>query len=130
MENLPFILSLTMTSEKVIEKKPSDAKAIEDKEKELEREIQKTKRLQDRLKREASAFRKQFAKRTLALMTSGFGLVSALAWNELIKELVKEYVKPLFGESSGIISLAIYAVLITFLAVLVTYQLSKFAEKE
>ena len=104
-------------------------KDIEKKEKELEKEIWRTKRLQEKLKSEASAFKKQFAKRTLTLMTSGFGLVSALAWNELIKELVKEYVKPLFGESSGIISLAIYAVLITLLAVLVTYQLSKFAEK-
>ena len=104
-------------------------KDIEKKEKELEKELERTKRLQDRLKSEASAFKKQFAGRTLKLMTSGFGLVSALAWNELIKEIVKEYVKPFFGESSGIISLAIYAVLITFLAVLVTYQLSKFAEK-
>jgi len=105
-------------------------KDIEDKEKELEREIQKTRRLQDKLKSEASAFKKQFAGRTLKLMTSGFGLVSALAWNELIKEIVKEYVKPFFGESSGLISLAIYAIFITALAVLVTYQLSKLAEKE
>jgi hypothetical protein len=120
MENLPFILSLTMASEK----------DIEDKEKELEKEIRRTKILQERLKSEASAFRKQFAKSTLTLMTSGFGLVSALAWNELIKEIVKEYVKPFFGESSGLISLAIYAIFITALAVLVTYQLSKLAEKK
>lgn len=119
-----------MTGKKDIEKKPSSAKAIEAKEKQLEKELEKTKKLQNRLKSEASKFRKQFAKRTLALMTSGFGLVSALAWNELIKELVKEYVKPFFGESSGLISLTIYAVFITALAVLVTYQLSKLAGKE
>lgn len=60
-------------------------------------------------------------------MTSGFGLVAALAWNELIKEIVNQYIKPIFGESSGLISLLIYAVFITAPAVLVTYQLSKVA---
>lgn len=104
-------------------------KDIEKKERELEKEIARTKRLQDKLKKEASEFKKQFADRTLKLMTSGFGLVSALAWNELIKEVVKEYIKPLFGESSGLITLVIYAVTITALAVFVTYQLSKFAEE-
>ena len=63
-------------------------------------------------------------------MTSGFGLVSALAWNELIKETVNTYIKPYFGESSGLISLLIYAILITALAVFVTYQLSKIAGKD
>lgn len=83
-----------------------------------------------RITKEARAFKKQFAKKTLNLMTSGFGLVAALAWNEVIKESVNIYIKPFFGRSSGIISLLIYAVLITALAVLVTYQLSKLAVKK
>lgn len=90
----------------------------------------KDKRLHQKAIKEAREFQKHFADRTLKLMTSGFGLVAALAWNELIKEFVSEYIKPLFGESSGIISLLIYAILITALAVFVTYQLSKFAEKK
>lgn len=124
------ILSLIVTTEKDIEKKSSSEKAIEDKEEELEREIQKTKKLQEKLKKEASAFRKEFAERSLKLVTSGFGLVAALAWNELIKELVKEYIKPLVGGASGVISLFIYAILVTLLAVFVTYQLSKIAEEK
>jgi len=103
-------------------------KDILKKEEKLKGEIVKSKKLQEKLKKEASAFKKQFADRTLKLMTSGFGLVSALAWNELIKEVISEYIKPLFGESSGLISLLIYAVFITALAVFVTYQLSKLAE--
>jgi hypothetical protein len=63
-------------------------------------------------------------------MTSGFGLVAALAWNELIKETVNIYIKPYFGEESGLISLLIYAVVVTALAVFVTYQLSKVAGKD
>lgn len=80
-------------------------------------------------KKAQETFHRHLAKKTLDLMTSGFGLVAALAWNEVIKELIEEYVKPFFGESSGLISLLIYAVAVTFLAVAVTYNLSKVAEK-
>ncbi|MBI4157427.1 hypothetical protein HY502_01090 [Candidatus Woesebacteria bacterium] len=77
-----------------------------------------------------SEIRRQVFKQMLALATSGFGLIAALAWNELIKEVVNEYIKPLAGENSGIISLLIYAILITTLAVTVTYNLTRFVEKE
>jgi len=85
---------------------------------------------ENRLKKEAKEFKKHFAKEILNLMTSAFGLVAALAWNEVIKEFVKDYIKPFFGESSGVISLLIYAVFITALIVFITYQLSKFTEKK
>lgn len=74
------------------------------------------------------SFRKEFSKKLLDLMTSAFGLVAALAWNEFIKELIDKYIQPLFGSTSGLISKLIYAVLITFLAVLVTYNLSRFGD--
>jgi len=84
----------------------------------------------DRVKKEASQFKKEFAKKTFNLLTSGFGLVAALAWNELIKDLITTYIQPYFGQQSGLISRAIYAVMITFLAVLITYNFSKFADKK
>jgi len=65
----------------------------------------------------------------LKLTTSGFGLVAALAWNELIKTTINEYVKTRISVGSGIISLAIYALIVTFLAVFITLQLSKLAER-
>ncbi|OGV89810.1 hypothetical protein A2Z41_03460 [Microgenomates group bacterium RBG_19FT_COMBO_39_10] len=65
----------------------------------------------------------------LKLATSGFCLVAALAWNELIKTTINEYIKPKASVGSGIISLAIYAFIVTSLAVLVTLQLSKIARK-
>lgn len=61
----------------------------------------------------------------LSLATSGFGLVAALAWNNVIQELVNSYIKPYISKGSGIISLIIYAVIITALAVLVTLQLTR-----
>lgn len=59
------------------------------------------------------------------LATSGFGVVVALAWNEAIKSAVETYISPLLGERSGVISLFIYAVVVTLLAVVATMQLSR-----
>lgn len=64
-------------------------------------------------------------KNIITLSTSGFGLVVALAWNELIKSTVQTYLTPIFGEGGGLISLLIYTVVVTTLAVLVTMELAK-----
>lgn len=71
----------------------------------------------------------ELVKQMLTLATSGFGLVAALAWNSLIQEFVNFYVKKWLPNGSGIISLLIYALVVTALAVFVTYQLSKLSEK-
>lgn len=60
----------------------------------------------------------------VTLATSGFGLVVALAWNQVIQDVVKRYIDPYLGRDGGMISLLIYAVLMTVLAVMVTMQLS------
>lgn len=62
------------------------------------------------------------------LATSGFGLVAALAWNSVIQELVNNYIKKWLPQNSGIISLLIYAVAVTVLAVFITYQLTTIKE--
>lgn len=64
----------------------------------------------------------------LILATSGFGLVAALAWNTAIQELVTTYIKPYFP-NGGLISLLIYAVIVTVIAVLVTVNLSRLIEQ-
>ena len=64
-------------------------------------------------------------KQMLSLATSGFGLVSALAWNEVVKEGINDYIKPYLPEGSKVISLFLYAVIVTALAVIVTLQLTK-----
>lgn len=64
-------------------------------------------------------------KQMLSLATSGFGLVAALAWNELVKETINSYVKPYLPAGSNIISLALYAIIVTILAVVVTLQLTR-----
>lgn len=61
----------------------------------------------------------------LTLATAGFGLVAALAWNSLIQAFVEDYVKVWLPSGGKMTSLAIYALVVTLMAVFVTYQLSK-----
>jgi len=68
-------------------------------------------------------------KNMIALATSGFGVVVALAWNEAIKGTVHEFIDPYLGKGGGIISLLIYALIMTILAVVVTMQLSGLEKK-
>lgn len=71
----------------------------------------------------------EVVRQMLTLATSGFGLVAALAWNNVIQEFVNDYIKKWLPQGSGIISLLLYAVIITVLAVFVTLQLSKLLER-
>lgn len=80
-------------------------------------------------KEEIRKYQLAVVKQMLKLATSGFGLVAALAWNELIKTAINDYVRTRVSVGSGIISLFIYALIVTFLAVFVTLQLSKLAER-
>ena len=67
----------------------------------------------------------EIVRQMLTLATSGFGLVSALAWNSVIQEFVSSYIKRWLPNGSGINSLLLYAIIITALAVFVTLQLSR-----
>lgn len=66
----------------------------------------------------------EVVRQMLTLATSGFGLVAALAWNNVIQEFVNNYIKKWVPNTGGLWSLLIYAVIVTTLAVFVTYQLS------
>lgn len=64
-------------------------------------------------------------KQMITLSTAGFGLVAALAWNEVVKAGLDTYIKPYLPKDSQFLSLLLYAVIVTTLAVLVTLQLTK-----
>jgi len=78
---------------------------------------------------ERKAIHIEVVKQMLNLATAGFGLVSALAWNSLIQEFVNTYVKKWIPDGGGLISLLIYALIVTSLAVFVTLQLSRLVKK-
>lgn len=86
--------------------------------------------MRDMQKKETKkSFKVAVLKQMIALSTSGFGLVAALAWNNVIQEFVNNFLKPYLAVGGGLLSLLIYAILITILAVLVTYHLSSLLEK-
>lgn len=70
-------------------------------------------------------FRRAFLRRIFDLVVSAFGLVAALAWNETITELVKQYIP----EGSAVSARLVYAILVTLLAVMVTMQLGSIAAR-
>jgi hypothetical protein len=79
-------------------------------------------------KLEERHFHHELLAQLITLSTSGFGFVAALAWNETIQQVVKEFIEPRIP-GSGLFSKLIYALLITALAVFITYQLSKLATR-
>lgn len=63
-------------------------------------------------------------KNMTVLAASAFGVVVALAWNQLITYIVTNYLDPYLGKDGSLASLFVYATAITFIAVIVTMQLT------
>lgn len=77
---------------------------------------------------EKKSFRRELLEQMLTLSTAAFGLVAALAWNEAIKSFVDQYIQPYFP-NTAIYYKFFYAVMVTILAVIITYQLSQIRSK-
>ena len=60
-----------------------------------------------------------------ALVTAAFGLVAALAWNDLIKNLFAQ----VFGTADAIIPMIIYALIVTVIAVVLTVIVARATSK-
>jgi uncharacterized membrane protein YuzA (DUF378 family) len=71
------------------------------------------------------ANRSAYLQTMIALASAAFGVVAALAWNSAITALVKQ----IFGTGGEIVSLFIYAIIITIAAVIVMVNLGKMAER-
>ena len=68
-------------------------------------------------------------KQLLTLTTAGFGLVAALSWNDTVKTLIDEWVKPYVSKGSGLGWQFLYALIATALAVSLTYYLTKLVHR-
>ena len=73
-----------------------------------------------------NGLRAEYLKTMSQLATAGFGLVAALAWNDAIQSLINRFVAP----GSSLRSKIFYALIVTGLAVLITYFLGKMTQKE
>jgi len=69
----------------------------------------------------------EFRKTVITLILGGFGLVTALAWNEAIRSFFDTFFPKGGG---GLIGKFIYAIIITVVVVIVSLQLKKISEKE
>ncbi len=69
--------------------------------------------------------RSAYLQTMISLASAAFGVVAALAWNSAITALVKQ----IFGTGAQIVSLFIYAILITIVAVIVMVNLGNLAER-
>jgi len=76
-----------------------------------------------RSKRIAREFNASFIETLTTLLTTAFGLVAAFAWNEVVKSAISKYIAP----GSTVLSQLIYAVMVTLLAVVISFQLGKLA---
>jgi hypothetical protein len=61
----------------------------------------------------------------ISLASAAFGVVAALAWNSAITALFKQ----VFGTGGQIVSLFLYAILVTVIAVIVMANLARMAER-
>jgi hypothetical protein len=60
-----------------------------------------------------------------ALITAAFGLVAALAWNGAILAIFQQ----IFGETTSVPAMVIYAVVVTIIAVIATIWIGRAAAK-
>ena len=67
----------------------------------------------------------EYFKTVTTMLTSAFGLVAALAWNDLIKRIIDHYI----SAGSTVVSQLIYAVILTTFVVIMTVELGKIAQR-
>jgi hypothetical protein len=65
-------------------------------------------------------FKVQFLETTAALITSAFGLVAALAWNEAIKAAIALWL----SADDEVVGMIIYALIVTVIAVVATLAIA------
>lgn len=66
---------------------------------------------------------KEVIKTVITLVTTAFGLVAGLAWNDAIQALIGQF----FEAGSALTGQIIYAVIVTVIAVIVTILLARMA---
>lgn len=69
------------------------------------------------------SFTAEVATQLLALATSALGLVAALAWNDAVQAVFKEY----FPAASGVTGRFLYAIILSILIIIVTINLTRLA---
>jgi hypothetical protein len=80
----------------------------------------------DPIKKEIKETKKELKEKTVTLILGGFGVVAALAWNDAIQTFFNTF----FQKGSGLIGKFIYAIIVTFIVVIVSMKLRAISEKK
>jgi len=81
--------------------------------------------VESRKQRLARELKAETVKTFTTLMASAFGLIAAFAWNDFVKQAIGRYIAP----GQGLKSQLLYAILVTLLAIIVSFQLGKLAAR-
>lgn len=76
------------------------------------------------LVRRMRSFTGEIVAQLLTLATSALGLVAALAWNDAVQAMFKEY----FPASSGVTGRFVYALLLSLVIIIITINLTRLAQ--
>ena len=76
---------------------------------------------EDIMKAETNEMKNQILPTIATLMTTAFGLIAALAWNQAIQAIILE----VLPKQSGIMGLIVYAIIITIVAVIATIVIAR-----
>lgn len=71
----------------------------------------------------------EYISTVVTLASSGLGFVAALAWNEAVKAAIDTYLTPYISPGSGVVSKFLYAVILTFLVVVIGHELGKLVQR-
>ena len=85
--------------------------------------------IKSKLREEIEEFQQTFFNELTKLITSSFGLMAALSWRDVVREFIDSYVRRFFGNASGLISEFIFALIITTLAVVITWRMAKLKDR-
>lgn len=77
------------------------------------------------MKDQVTEMKSQVGETIATLVTTAFGLIAALAWNDAIKAIIVQFI----GAGNGIMGFLIYAILITIIAIIVTILIARVIAK-
>lgn len=72
-----------------------------------------------------NGFKSELLKSMVQLATAGFGVAAALAWNEAVKKFIDHFI----SAGAGFKSSLYYAIVVTVIAVAITYYLGRLTQK-
>lgn len=79
----------------------------------------------EKIRRSMKKIKIEFLKTITKMVSAAFAMVAALAWNTAISEIIKKYLK----QGNTLMSWLIYAMIVTLVAVLVGFYLSRVSSK-